>query len=204
MHTGQIILVDLTIIMRIDKMNKRKIKRIGCLVVALIFLGIPTVFIGDFFYRMFLKRNYVKIDGYKTITIWGNYIIFDRYWYPFYPKDNYILADNRGEYYILSFTITQDSVLGIWSDGYIEVFGMDEFKAIEIYEERDAHEDWANRYSFKNATESRQDSLRLEVSFELWFPEFVHTGTYIYKSGDVTITQDFGRLSYSYPEISRH
>ena len=190
--------------MRIDKMNKRKIKRIGCLVVALIFLGIPTVFIGDFFYRMFLKRNYVKIDGYKTITIWGNYIIFDRYWYPFYPKDNYILADNRGEYYILSFTITQDSVLGIWSDGYIEVFGMDEFKAIEIYEERDAHEDWANRYSFKNATESRQDSLRLEVSFELWFPEFVKTGTYIYKSGDVTITQDFGRLSYSYPEISRH
>ena len=71
---------------------------------------------------------------------------------------------------------------------------MDEFKAIEIYEERSAYEDWANRYSFKNATESRQDSLRLEVSFEFWFPEFVKTGTYIYKSGDVTITQDFGSL----------
>ena len=42
--------------MRIDKMNKRKIKRIGCLVVALIFLGIPTVFIGDFFYRMFFAE----------------------------------------------------------------------------------------------------------------------------------------------------
>ena len=192
MHAGQVILIDLTIIMRIDKMNKRKIKRIGCLVVALIFLGIPTVFIGDFFYRMFLKRNYVKIDGYKTITIWGNYIIFDRYWYPFYPKDNYIRAYNCGEHYDLSFTITQDSVLGIWSDVSIEVLGMDEFKAIEIFE-RDEHEDWANRYSFKNATESRQDSLRLEFSFELWFPEFVQKGTYIYKSGDVTITQDFSR-----------
>lgn len=190
--------------MRIDKMNKRKIIRIGCLVVALIFLGIPAFFIGDLYYYLVLKRNYVKIDGYKTITIWKHYIIFDRYWYPFYPKDNYILADNRGEYYDLSFTITQDSVLGIWSDGSIEVFGMDEFKAIEIYEERSAYEDWANRYSFKNATESRQDSLRLEVSFELWFPEHVKTGTYIYKSGDVTITQDFGRFSYSYPEISRH
>lgn len=178
--------------MRIDKMNKRKILRIGCLVVALIFLGIPAFFIGDLYYYLVLKRNYVKIDGYKTITIWKHRIIFDRYWYPFHPKDNYILADNRREYYDLSFTITQDSVLGIWSNSPVEVHGMDEFKAIEIYEERSAYEDWANRYSFKNATESRQDSLRLEVSFELWFPEFVKTGTYIYKSGDVTITQDFG------------
>lgn len=174
-------------------MEKGIIKRIGCIVVALIFLGIPTYFIGDLFYYLFLQRSYVKIDGYKTITIWKNCIIFDRYWYPFYPKDNYILADNYGEYYDLSFTITQDSVLGIWGDGPIEVFGMDEFKAIEIYERRSEHEDWANRYSFKNATESRQDSLRLEFSFELWFPEYVNKGTYIYKSGDVTITQDFSR-----------
>ena len=180
--------------MRIDKMNKRKIKRIGCLLVALIFLGIPTFFIGDFFYYLFLKRNYVKIDGYKTITIWKKCIIFDRYWYPFYPKNNYIWVNSTWDYYDVSFTITQDSVLGIWSNYPVEVHGMDEFKAIEIYEERNSYEDWANRYSFKNATESRQDSLRLEVSFELWFPEHVKTGTYIYKSGDVTITQDFGRL----------
>ena len=179
--------------MRIDKMNKRKIIRIGCLVVALIFWGIPAYFVGELYYHCKLERSYVKIEKDYMITIWKNCIIFDRYWYPFYPKDNYIRAYNCGEHYDLSFTITQDSVLGIWSDVSIEVLGMDEFKAIEIFE-RDAHEDWANRYSFKNATESRQDSLRLEVSFEFWFPEFVKTGTYIYKSGDVTITQDFGSL----------
>lgn len=179
--------------MRIDKMNKRNIKRIGCLVVVLIFLGIPTVFIGDFFYYLFLKRNYVKIDGYKTITIWGKDIIFNRYWYPFYPKNNYILVNSTWDYYDISFTITQDSILGIWSNYPVEVHGMDEFKAIEIFE-TDEHEDWANRYSFNNTTESRQDSLRLEFSFEFWFPEFVKKGTYIYKSGDATITQDFGRF----------
>lgn len=178
--------------MRIDKMEKGIIKRIDCIVVALIFLGIPAYFIGELYYHCKLKRSYVKIERDYMITIWKNCIIFDQYLYPFYPKNNYILVNSTWDYYDISFTITQDSVLGIWSNYPVEVHGMDEFKAIEIFE-RDEHEDWANRYSFKNATESRQDSLRLEFSFELWFPEFVKKGTYIYKSGDVTITQDFSR-----------
>lgn len=179
-------------IMRIDKMEKGIIKRIGCIVAALIFLGIPAYFVGELYYHCKLERSYVKIGKDYMITIWKNCIIFDQYPYPFYPKNNYILVNSTWDYYDISFTITQDSVLGIWSNYPVEVHGMDEFKAIEIFE-RDEHEDWANRYSFKNATESRQDSLRLEFSFELWFPEFVQKGTYIYKSGDVTITQDFSR-----------
>ena len=176
--------------MPIVKMEKRIIKRIGCVVAILFFLGIPTFFIGELYYYVVLKRNYAKIEEYKTITIWKNCIIFDRYWYPFYPKNNYILINTNDDYYNCSFTITQDSVLGIWSDDSIKIYGMDEFKTIETFK-RDEREAWVCKYSFTNTTQPRTDSLLLEFNYLLWFPCALKDGTYTYRTDTGVITKNF-------------
>jgi len=175
-------------------MEKRIIKRIGCIVALLIFLGFPAFLIGELYYDVVLKRTYIKLDGYKTITIWKNCIIFNQYWYPFYPKENYIHIKSTWDYYDVSFTVTKDSVLGIWSNDSIEVFGLDEFKAIEMYERDDKHEEWANRYSFSCVSEFRKDSLQLELGYEMWFPHAVQIATYRCRSDNGMIREYYGNI----------
>lgn len=170
--------------------KKITIKRMGCIVAILIFLSFPAFIIGELYYYLKLDRNYIKVDEYKTITIWKNCIIFERYWFPFYPKDNCIFVKSTWDFYDVSFTITNDSVLGIWSNYPIEVYRMDEFKAIEIFE-KDEREDWVNQYSFANVAEDRKDSLQLEFNYELWYPAYLQKATYTYKSGDSIVSRGF-------------
>ena len=156
----------------------------------LLMIGIPVYFMGEFYYYCTQERNYVKIEKFNTITIWKNYIIFEKYWYPFYPKNNYILVNSTWDYYDLNLSVTQDSVLGIWCNYPVEVHGMEDFKKVQIFDgtERD---EWSKRYSFAHVTEARQDSLQWEFDFEMYYPCFLEKATYIYKGDDGIITQDF-------------
>lgn len=171
--------------------KKTTIKRIGCIVAILIFLGFPAFIIGELYYYLKLDRNYIKVDEDRIITIWKNCIIFERYWFPFYPKDNCIFVKSTWDFYDVSFTITQDSVLGIWSNYPIEVHGLDEFKAIEIFE-RDKRDNWANQYSFANVTDARKDSFVLEFTYQLWYPSTIQKGKYVYRTDRGITQKSFG------------
>lgn len=160
-----------------------------CLIVIVVLFCIPIYHIGELYYYCFQKRNYINIYNYKTITIWKNRIIFDKYWYPFYPNNNCILINSTWDFYDVRFTITQDSVLGIWSNYPISVYGMESFKTIETFE-KDKREDWTNKYSFANVTKSRKDSLILEVDYQLWYPCSLQKGIYIYKTDEGIVKRD--------------
>ncbi len=171
-------------------MNKHK--KNMCLVVIMILFSIPIYYIGELYYYCFQKRNYIKVDGYKTITVWKNYIILDKYWYPFYPKYNYILINSTWDYYDVGFTITQDSVLGIWSNYPVSVYGLESFKMIETFE-RSKRDYWANKYSFANVTKARKDSLILEFDYQLWYPCSLQKGMYIYKTDEGIVKKDLDK-----------
>ena len=176
--------------MLIVKMKGNLIKKTGCTLAMLLVFGIPVFFIGELYYYVFQKRTYVEIDRDKTITIWKNCIILDWYWYPIYPKDNYILINSTSDYYDVEFTITQDSVLGIWSNESVSVYGMENFKTIEMFagSKRDY---WANKYSFANVTNARRDSIFFEFSYQFWFPCSVQKCVYIYNMGTGVIKRNF-------------
>lgn len=173
----------------IVEMGVSNIKK-GCLVIILFILCVIAFFIGEFYYYCMLKRNYVKIDDSLTITIWNHYIIFERYWYPFYPKNNYIQVNSTWDYYNLSLSITQDSVLGIWCNYPIEIHGMDNFKTMQIFDCKQ-YDDWATQYSFTNVDSVRQDSLLLELGFTMWYPCTLDKARYKYNSVDSIVTRDF-------------
>lgn len=171
-------------------MKKDVLKRIGCIVTILFLLGIPAFYIGKLYYYCTLERNYIKIEKSNTITIWKNYIIFKKYWYPFYPKNNYILVNSTWDNYDMSLSITQDSVLGIWCNYPVEVCGMENFRTIQVFDSK-KRDEWSKQYSFSNVTGDRQDSLQLEFDFELWYPCCLSKATCTYKSQDSIITRDF-------------
>lgn len=173
--------------MLIGKMEKRTQIKIGCLTSLLAVFVLFAFIAGKFYYRMLLERSYVEIEGYKTITIWKDNIIFDRYWFPFRPKENYIRVKSTWDNYYLNFTVTQDSTLGIWSNFPVEVYRLKDYKTFEVYE-KNRQEDWAKRYSFANVLETRKDSLMVEMGFRMWYPSYIQNGVYTYKN-DTTIVQ---------------
>ena len=69
-------------------MKKSIIKKIGCKIIILTLIGPPILLIGYFFYYCKLERHFIELVEREIITVWNNQIIFDRYWYPFYPKKN--------------------------------------------------------------------------------------------------------------------
>ena len=117
-------------------MKKRKIKKIGWIIFLLVFF-IPPLYLDvklgiSLIYEKYFDRSYIKIDQYNTITVWRNYIIFGEYHHIYHPKSNYIFVKDYIEHYDFKCSITQDSILAIWSTAKIEVYGLVEFKAIEI------------------------------------------------------------------------
>lgn len=171
-------------------MEKRTQIKIGCLTSLLAVFVLFAFIAGKFYYRILLKRCYVEIEGYKTITIWKNNIIFDRYWFPFRPKENYIRVMSTWDNYYLNFTVTQDSTLGIWSNYPVEVYKLKDYKSFEVYE-NNQQVDWVKRFSFANATEPRKDSLILEMGFRMWYPCYIQYGTYAYRTDDGIVKKNF-------------
>ena len=171
-------------------MKRETIKKVGCVVAVVLILGIPIFFVGELYYYCIQERNYVKIDNSNTITIWKKYIIFEKYWSPFYPKNDYIFVNSTWDHYDASISITQDSVLGIWCNYPVEVHGLKNFKMVQTYEseERDV---WSKQYSFAHSTDARQGSLQIELDYELWYPCYLKKATYTYKSDDGIVTRDF-------------
>ena len=171
---------------------KRNIKKIGCWIVMLIIIAPPILLIAYVLFHCSQDRDFVKIDGYKTITIWHNYIIFDRYWYPFYPKKNYIYVDNHiEEFYDISFTITQDSIIGIWCTQPIKECRVDNIKGSDEYIGFKERADWERQYDFACVTEERKDSLQFEFGFTLWYPCCMSRSMYIYRSEDAFVEKEF-------------
>lgn len=175
--------------MLIVKMGKSLLKKIGCKTIILVFIIPPILFIGYFFYYCRFERNYIKLDENKIITVWNNYIIFSRYWYPFYPKNNYIYVDNGiEEFYDIRFTITQDSIIGIWCTQPIRVCSVGDIKDSDEYIGYSERENWERQYDFANVSNIRRDSLSLEFCYQLWYPCSLQKGMYIYRT-DMGITQ---------------
>ena len=182
-------------------MKKRKIKKIGWIIFLLVFfiarlyldvkLGISLI------YEKYFDRSYIKIDQYNTITVWRNYIIFGEYHHIYHPKSNYIFVKDYIEHYDFKCSITQDSILAIWSTAKIEVYGLVEFKAIEIYEEFE-YNNWLNKYSFINVNESCQDSLLMEIHFTLFNPTHINNGKYLYNTGNYVIIDDITNIVSHY------
>ena len=55
------------------------------------------------------SRRFYKLPNDDTVTVWGNQAIFEKYWSPFRPKNNYIEVPNIGYW---GFAIdTQDSLI---------------------------------------------------------------------------------------------
>ena len=168
------------------------IKNIGCKTIILTLIAPLILFIGYFFYYCKIERNYIELEEKKIITVWNNYIIFDRYWYPFYPKKNYIYVDNTyEEFYDISFTITQDSIVGVWCTQPIRVCGVDNIKGSDEYIGYKKREDWKRQYDFARVTNVRRDSLSLEFSYQLWYPCSLQKGMYVYRTNKGLIKKSF-------------
>ena len=164
-------------------MKRIIIKKIGCKTTLLVLIFPPILFIGYFFYYCRFKRNYIELEENKVITVWNNYIIFDRYWYPFYPKNNYIYVNNsKEEFYDISCTITQDSIIGIWCTQPIRVCSVSDIKDSDEYIGYRKREDWERQYDFANVSNIRRDSLSLEFCYQLWYPCSLQKGMYIYRT----------------------
>ena len=168
----------------------RKIRRFLFLSIIIV---PPVWLIGYFFYYFHMKRNYVTLEGYKTITIWGNYLIFDKYWYPFTPKNNYISVQNTVLGYDLCFTVSCDSTIGIWSDHPLEVHDLKDFAIIETFEEN-GRKRWNNRYSFKCVQGSRQDSLIMEFGYQIDYPFCIYQVEYTYRNDEGIINRYYDCL----------
>ena len=173
-------------------MKRSIIKKIGCKTIILTLIVPLILFIGYFFYYCKIERNYIELEEKKIITVWNNYIVFDRYWYPFHPKKNYIYVDNsKEEFYDISFTITQDSIVGIWCTQPIRVCCVDNIKGSDEYIGYKKREDWARQYDFANVTNVRRTSLSLELSYQLWYPCSLQKGMYVYRTDKGLIKKSF-------------
>ena len=172
--------------------KKSIIKKIGCKIIILTLIVPPILLIGYFFYYCTLERHFIELGERDIITVWDSHIIFDRYWYPFYPKKNYIYVDSRGaDYYDICFTITQDSIIGIWCSQPIKICGVDNIKGSDVYVGNERREDWEHQYDFANVTKARKDSLVLEFGYRLWYPCYIPKGKYIYKTDKGFVMKDF-------------
>lgn len=173
-------------------MKRSIIKKIGRKTIILTLIVPLILFIGYFFYYCKIERNYIELEEKKIITVWNNYIVFDRYWYPFYPKKNYIYIDNsKEEFYDISFTITQDSIVGIWCTQPIRVCCVDNIKGSDEYIGYKKREDWARQYDFANVTNVRRTSLSLELSYQLWYPCSLQKVMYVYRTDKGLIKKSF-------------
>ncbi len=156
------------------------IKNIGCKTIILTLIAPLILFIGYFFYYCKIERNYIELEEKKII------------WYPFYPKKNYIYVDNTNEeFYDISFTITQDSIVGVWCTQPIRVCGVDNIKGCDEYIGYKKREDWERQYDFANVTSVRRDSLSLEFSYQLWYPCSLQMGMCVYRTNKGLIKKSF-------------
>lgn len=174
-------------------MEPTNIIKIGCKTIILALIVLPILFIGYIFYYCKIERNYIELEEKEIITVWNNYIIFDRYWYPFYPKKKYIYVDNdKEEFYDISFTITQDSIIGIWCTQPIRVCGIDNIKGSDEYIGYGKRGDWERQYDFATVSNVRRDSLSFEFCYQLWYPCSLQKGVYVYRTDMRIIKKNFG------------
>ena len=170
-------------------MRTQSIIKKGCLIASLIVIFPLVIYVGAFYYWGREKRSFVELEGCNTITIWKNEIIFDKYWLPFHPTKNFFCVKDTYDGYDISFTITTDSILAIWCNYPVEVCRLNDFKSVEIFE-KDNYSNWSNRYSSQKVVESRRDSLRVELSFRMWYPCSPTNGVYIYRT-DTAIVKGY-------------
>lgn len=182
-------------------MKKRKIKKIGWIIFLLVFfippLYLDITLIVNLIYENRFDRSYIKITQNEIITVWRNYIFFGEYHHLYHPKTNYIFVKDYIEHYDFKCSITQDSILAIWSTAKIEVHGLKEFKAIEIFEITE-YNNWLNKYSFNNVNESRQDSLLMEIHFTVFNFMQINNGKYLYNTGSEVIIDDITNIVSHY------
>lgn len=173
----------------------KSLQKFGTFFVLLSIVVSIVWYIGTVYYICYQKRRYVEIPGFETITIWRNHIIFERYTSPFIPQKKYIEIQSTWDNYSVNLTITKDSVLGIWCDNPIKIKELNNYRKVEIFDEEE-HESWQKQYDYNTCSETRKDSLRIEISFQMWYPCYPHDGIYIYNHNNELSKGFFGTRSY--------
>lgn len=130
------------------------------------------------------RRFYTSITG-KYLTIWDDYIIFEKYEDKYLPQENYIKLNHDTPYRGLVdvFFKTNDSIL-IYRDGFVNsievAFDKNVYKVEVFYATREDREEFKRRTSYHDTRISIEYSIYDDRNV-LWptFTEFTNDSMYI-------------------------
>jgi len=169
-------------------------RKLSILLVLLAIIGPLLWYIGTAYYICYQKRTFVEIEGFDTITIWRNYIIFERYWYPIYPKKNFIEIQSTWDNYFVYLATTQDSTLRFGCNYPIVVKKLDNIKFVELLK-LEEYVDWEKLFNHTEDAEFKEGRHQIEMYFQMWYPCYPHNGVYLYRRNNEASVGFFGEQS---------